>query len=186
MWGENPSGVRACRVAQAAPPHALHSKAGCASRRNNAARQRIGEDAAEPQTLPIPLPQNSLKCRKLGEGKLPASFPLAAGDSAGKLLRCVEVWVLFPLPLPISVCGAQPKSVGMRGPRQAAKLRRLRWFLPPQEPLKEGCFCCVEKLDLLCMLLGCTFSCPRGAKRGEIARMPRGKAQFTFVRKETI
>ena len=46
MWGENPSDVRACRVAQAAPPHTPYSVAECASRRNNAALWRIGEGGA--------------------------------------------------------------------------------------------------------------------------------------------
>ena len=51
MWGETPSNVGV------APPHTPYSKAGCASRRNDAALWRIGEGGAPapmtpPQTPP--------------------------------------------------------------------------------------------------------------------------------------
>ena len=43
MWGENPSNVGV------APPHTPYSKAGCASRRNNAARQRWEGGGVDPR-----------------------------------------------------------------------------------------------------------------------------------------
>ncbi len=121
--------------------------------------------------------RDSLKYRKVGEGKLPASFPSPPEKARG------AVWYGE---MRVVVRAVPPRSLDLRMRRTAKEVgggggrkpRRLRWFLPPQRRLKEYCFCCVENLDLFRLLLVCTFSwslrCrmwgvkPRGAPRSRL------------------
>ena len=61
-------------------PRAPHSPAGCASRRNNAALWRIGEGAAEPQPLPIPLPGFAEICERRARGNSRRVSPRRLGQ----------------------------------------------------------------------------------------------------------
>ena len=99
-----------------------------------AAVQEVGRGAV----LPHPSP-GSLKFREPGEGKLLASCPSPLVNARGIATEMRRT----------------AQEVGGGGGR---KPRRLRWFLPPQRPLKEYCFCCVENLDLFRLLLVCIFS----------------------------